>query len=1226
MAIYRVKFYRIKEDASLKQLSATIVTDSNIPLTEQYPLETLFTLDFLKANKSTTSINLGPGVTCDLTFNALRYHKRIYQPGRVEIRLKADNLKKNESVTLHWEQALAAYFRGLVVDVEDIQDKTIAIASKYYIFQIVPRVVKGGQGTSIDLQLTAYSPDKFLTLDQFSNAFTGKRLFGEMIPTMLTRYQQKGTFRKFIQLTQAVQANLNFLTAEMTEKRLAAIINSITDPALKATYENILKAFQSQFQGEFILPYSVQYNESFYDFLVRMLNRYGEYLYMEEGVLHVGLPDRAGQCTTISHYKSYALVDNAFQTLDNISVAHPNAVQDPYAVYPSNQEMIYNSEISTEEQCTPLPELEKLSIGALASITGLSAAGNSALEAVPVLIRKASDYLNQSAAWMIVLFAGVTVGLETWHRYSKKCKENEQYNKTYFTTDQDENETNEEYQKRQQQYSKKKDQFAPYSNLAGMSKEMFRRIELEEQQMSRTQMQVECDGDFRSILLGDFFQLDTDNQTYITTEIIGEAKWEKKNNQEDKDKKKETDENENDQVYTSSLTVSGVPIQTTAVQGNSQPASIYWPIPADQARIRQSGPQTAYVVANDDPMQLGRVRVKYAWQAITKDEDGNFEPDDATPWIRISSPMASEGSGFLFTPSLQDEVLINFENENIEHPYMVGALYNKQNAPQTVPSDFDLTYTGNHSIKSITSNCGHSITFQEGISGANFIKNVFPPALKSLLTFVPPAAPIQKFLDDNTKDAKTLSGGIQMTDQMGFYSVTMSAENRSVSIKCPLGNVEVSAFTGIKIIAPNGNIDIEGKNINITAHNKLNVVSGTNIATPSDEDRTKTKWQQLKSQATKALKDVVKNKIKEYVCDLSLIRTILEVFLKPIDGTLRIKSKRYLCMEAGIGQAKIFSDEYYKSMDKNQYKLQSKGKESAATRIRNLDAYICELLPTTLIQLNNAREKAAVYKQAWKKYNIHFFPEQSFRDDIGEMINLAIDQKKSLPKLDLPVFKDKKLEFLQAVKKKELDKIRQDLLDTLRRTTQKRTMETLMKKYHIDEKYAHEVEGTEEFRKVLREQQYYENVDGLLAPKQDSPLNRYLMLKLRRKCINNALEDIMKDTSLQRSVEWNDDDEEESWSNMINSLEYAKPGDGLLSKIGEIGSKVADAVSGTLGDVTGFSGFSDQYVWDTEDRGEILFSNDKETLHYKDNAIEPYPTQRTTPLEEAKQALLNIKL
>ena len=77
-----------------------------------------------------------------------------------------------------------------------------------------------------------------------------------------------------------------------------------------------------------------------------------------------------------------------------------------------------------------------------------------------------------------------------------------------------------------QQYDSKQNQFAPYSNLVGMSKELFRRIELAEQQMSRTQMQVECDGDFQSILLGDFFQLDTDTQTYITTEIIGEAKWE----------------------------------------------------------------------------------------------------------------------------------------------------------------------------------------------------------------------------------------------------------------------------------------------------------------------------------------------------------------------------------------------------------------------------------------------------------------------------------------------------------------------------------------------------------------------------------------------------------------------------------------------------------------------------------------------------------------------------
>lgn len=1204
MAIYRVKFYRIKEDSSLKQLSATIVTDSNIPLTEQYPLETLFTLDFLKANKSTTSINLGPGVTCDLTFNALRYHKRIYQPGQVEIRLKADNLQKSVPVPFHWEHALATYFRGLVVDVEDIQDeKTIAIASKYYIFQIVPRVVKGGQGTSIDLQLTAYSPDKFLTLDQFSNAFTGKRLFGEMIPTMLTRYQQKGTFRKFIQLTQAVQANLNFLTAEMTEKRLDAIINAITDPALKATYENILKAFQSQFQGEFILPYSVQYNESFYDFLVRMLNRYGEYLYMEEGVLHVGLPDRAGQCTTIKQYKSYALVDNAFQTLDNISVAHPNAVQDPYAVYPSNQEMIYNSEISTEEQCTPItkkPEVSLLDVAKFSS-GGLNLTGEAALESAPVLISKANEYLNQDSLLMLFLFLPLTYGLELWHHLSKTIDQTSSFNKTYFTTEKQGNESDVEFQKRTEQYDSKKQQFSPYSNLVGMSKELFRRIELEEQQMSRTQLQVECDGDFQSILLGDFFQLDTDSQTYITTEIAGEAKWENK-------------------AYTSSLTVSGVPVQTTAVQGNSQPASIYWPIPADQARIRQSGPQTAYVVANDDPMQLGRVRVKYPWQAITKDEDGNFKPDDATPWIRISSPMASEGSGFLFTPSLQDEVLINYENENIERPYMVGALYNKQNAPQTVPADFDLVYTGNHSIKSITSNCGHAIIFQEAISGANFVKNVLPPALKSLVTFVPPAAPIQNFLDKHTKGAKMLSGGIEMTDQMGFYSVAMSSEDRSITIKCPLGKIDINAFTGISIMAPNGDIKIEGKNVDIIARNKLNVVSGKNIEREDPTD--KTKWQKFKSLVGATSIDVLKNKvIKDYVCDLSLIRTILEVFLKPIDGTMRIKSKRYLCMEAGLGNAQIFNADYYKSMNKAQYKRDSKGKESPAARIRQLDALLCDLVTTMTRQHNDIVTKLAAYKQMVEAIPMRGFLEftdANLKKDITQIFERARKQKKiNMP--DFPISKDA-IKFFKELRPDtydEISTIRRELADLTRRSTYKRTIELLQRRYGVDKKYPELFEKQEEYqelKKLLDITSEEISVDDLLQkqPFENTKPNQFVMLQLRRICIGCAVEDMTKNWKWK--FEWDNKTAEESWQAMIDSIQY--PSDETSD----------NGILDVLAEITGFKGFSDQYVWDKEDYGQILFSNNKETLHYNGKSIEPYDLRRPSSLEEMKKALQNIKL
>ena len=1203
MAIYRVQFFRFKEESSQAQPTVSLTKENKITLTEQPPLESLFTLDFSKSEKSTATISLGADTSCDLTFNTLRYHKRVYQPGCVEIRLKADNLKKSDLFSTRWEQALANYFRGLVVDVWDVQHKPVTIAAKYYIFQIVPRVVKSDEKTSINLQLTAYSPDKFLTMDQFSNAFTGKRLFGEMIPNMLTRYVQKGTFRKFIQLSQTIEANLNFLTAESTEKQLKAIINTITDPALKKTFQTILKGFQSQFQGEYILPYSVQYNESFYDFLVRMLNRYGEYLFMEEGVLHVGLPDKANQCTTISQYKSYALVDNALQTLDNISVTHPNAMQDPYAVNSSNQEMLYNSEISTEEQCTPIGKLEEVTMIQLLKLTqpGLRLTGEAAIKATPILIRKAYEYLDAPSLIQLITFLAITYGLETWHHISKTQTERSNFNKTYFTTDKQANESEEDFQKRMQQYDSKQNQFAPYSNLVGMSKELFRRIELAEQQMSRTQMQVECDGDFQSILLGDFFQLDTDTQTYITTEIIGEAKWE-------------------NEAYTSSLTVNGVPVQTSTGEDSSKPQRIYWPIPADQARIRQSGPQTAYVVANDDPMQLGRVRVKYPWQAITKDEKGNFKPDDATPWIRISSPMASEGSGFLFTPSLQDEVLINFENENIERPYMVGALYNKQNAPQTVPSDYDLTYAGNHSIKSITSNCGHSITFQEAISGANFVKNVLPPALKTLTTFCPGMEPLNTFIDDTTKGAKMLSGGIQMTDQMGFYTVNLSAENREISIKCPLGKVNIDAFTGIQMMAPNGNIKIEGRNVDTIARNKLNVTSGNNIEHAGPDERTK--WQSFKALMGDTVKGLIRDKLKEYVCDLSLIRTILEVFLKPIDGTMRIKSKRYLCMEAGLGNAQIFNPDYYKSMNKEQYKRESKGKESPAARIRQLDALLCDLVTTMTRQHNDIVTKLAAYKQMVEAIPMRGFLEftdANLKKDITQIFERARKQKKiNMP--DFPISKDAIKYFKESRPDTydEISTIRRELADLTRRSTYKRTIELLQRRYGVDKKYPELFEKQEEYqelKKLLDITSEEISVDDLLQkqPFENTKPNQFVMLQLRRICIGYAVEDMTK--NWKWNFEWDNKTAEESWQAMIDSIQYHSD-----ETVGD------HPVLDYLADITGFKGFKDQYVWDREDYGQILFSNNEETLHYNGKSIEPYDLRRPSSLEEMKKALQNIKL
>ena len=49
----------------------------------------------------------------------------------------------------------------------------------------------------------------------------------------------------------------------------------------------------------------------------------------------------------------------------------------------------------------------------------------------------------------------------------------------------------------------------------------------------------------------------------------------------------------------------------------------------------------------------------------------------ATPYIRVAMPMATTGGGAYFMPCKGDEVLVNFDDDNVERPYVVGSVYSK---------------------------------------------------------------------------------------------------------------------------------------------------------------------------------------------------------------------------------------------------------------------------------------------------------------------------------------------------------------------------------------------------------------------------------------------------------------------------------------------------------------------------------------------------------------------
>jgi phage protein D/phage baseplate assembly protein gpV len=78
----------------------------------------------------------------------------------------------------------------------------------------------------------------------------------------------------------------------------------------------------------------------------------------------------------------------------------------------------------------------------------------------------------------------------------------------------------------------------------------------------------------------------------------------------------------------------------------------------------------ALVTNLNDPDDLGRVKVKYAWL-------GEIESN----WARIASPMAGTDRGFLYLPEVNDEVLIAFEQGDVHRPYLIGALWSSTDKP-----------------------------------------------------------------------------------------------------------------------------------------------------------------------------------------------------------------------------------------------------------------------------------------------------------------------------------------------------------------------------------------------------------------------------------------------------------------------------------------------------------------------------------------------------------------
>jgi type VI secretion system VgrG family protein len=123
------------------------------------------------------------------------------------------------------------------------------------------------------------------------------------------------------------------------------------------------------------------------------------------------------------------------------------------------------------------------------------------------------------------------------------------------------------------------------------------------------------------------------------------------------------------------------------------PAEMPWRpgLPGSDGRSRAKpsarGAQSAIVIGADGSDEangadelycdrLGRVRIRYHWQ------DGG----DASCWVRVAQRSAGGGMGSQFLPRIGQEVLVQFLENDIDRPIIVGALYNGQGEGGIAPT------------------------------------------------------------------------------------------------------------------------------------------------------------------------------------------------------------------------------------------------------------------------------------------------------------------------------------------------------------------------------------------------------------------------------------------------------------------------------------------------------------------------------------------------------------
>ncbi|GMT48089.1 MAG: phage tail protein [bacterium] len=207
----------------------------------------------------------------------------------------------------------------------------------------------------------------------------------------------------------------------------------------------------------------------------------------------------------------------------------------------------------------------------------------------------------------------------------------------------------------------------------------------------------------------------------------------------------------------------------------------------DQKGKKTAGVAAGIVTNNQDPDGLGRVKIKFPW----------LSDDNESDWVRIATFMAGSERGSFFLPEVGDEVLVAFEHGDINHPYVIGALWNGVATPPETNSD------GQNNIRKIRSRSGHEIIFNDDDTAKQEKIEIHTNAGHKIV------------LDDTAGQEK-----IEIIDKTGSNKMTIDSVRNSVNIesamqlKIKANIVEIEGTTSLTLKS-NAILSIQGLPVKI---------------------------------------------------------------------------------------------------------------------------------------------------------------------------------------------------------------------------------------------------------------------------------------------------------------------------------------------------------------------------------------------------------------------------